>query len=106
MKKLGLVLLPLLLLSGCKKVDNSKSNIVESGKYSKIYTYTNVSYSFDSQLRCCVSYLRFNEDNTIKEQKEWCVYLDGFYVINSISFDTFYVCVSTYENDYYLIVKG
>lgn len=105
MKKLGLCLLPLLLV-GCNNKEN-QNQVVQTGKYSKVNTYNNVSYWFDEQVRCNVHFISYNEDGTINQEKEWCVYLSGYYFEDKdYNYNTFYECVGAYSTDYYLYVIG
>lgn len=104
MKKLGLCILPLLVLNGC----NKSSNNTDSPKYSHIYRYDNVIYTFDNQMRCDVIWKEFVDGQGYTGiVKQWLVYLTGFYFEDGdYQYNTFYVCVSTYETNYYLYVIG
>lgn len=46
----------LLSLCACNTKGDKNTNVVEQSKYKKVNYYYNVSYSFDSEMRCVVHY--------------------------------------------------
>ena len=108
MKKLVLCLLPLLLLTGCGS-KNKYNTATEKGKYTKVYVYDDVDYSFDDQMRCNVHWVDviYPIAHTCDDYY-WCVYLTGFYFEDKeYSKRTFYVCEKSAQTyDYYLHVIG
>ena len=112
MKKIISIILIGLCLCACNKKNDYK--VVEKSKYESVKIYNNVSYSFDREMRCCVSYTHYKEDDesvcAVDYVKEWCVYLTGFYYtqyIDSYS-NVFYECKlnNTNNYDYYLLYRG
>ena len=113
MKKLGLCLLPLLLLGGCdkKSSENRNTSVVEQNRYTQINEYYGVEYNFDNYLRCCVEYKHYkgNEETgyVLEYTKNWCVYLTGFYVVSKeYDYTIFYECLTKSNTyDYYLFIN-
>ncbi len=88
--------------------------MVEKSKYESVSIYHNVSYSFDGYMRCCVHYVKYHGNDEsgyeIAYEKDWCVYLTGYYYtqyIDSYS-NAFYECKlnNTNNYDYYLLYRG
>lgn len=113
MKKLVLLSLIGLCLCACDRYTSS-NKVVDKPKYSSVSLYHNVSYTFDGYMRCCVHYIKYKGSDEsgyeIAYEKDWCVYLSGFYINEQFDMYTnaFYECQlsrarESYE--YYLVVS-
>lgn len=95
MKKILLVLSCLTCLLGC----NAKSD----KKYSSVKMYRGVSYSFDEQLKCYITY----DDYATGKIYSWYVYLKDFYADNYDDLHKLYVCTRTSDNvKEYILIMG
>ena len=113
MKKLILLSLIGLCLCACNK-NESSNKVVDKPKYDSVSIYHNVYYSFDGYMRCCVHYIKYKGSDEsgyeITYEKDWCVYLTGYYYIQYIDSysNAFYECKlnNTNKYDYYLLYRG
>lgn len=106
MKRILLVSLIGLCLCAC---NNRNNKVVDKPKYNSVSRYSNVTYFFDGYMRCCVHYVKFDDNNNIVLEKDWKVYLTGYYYYNSIDSYTnvFYECKKATNNyDYYLLYNN
>lgn len=105
LKKVLLVGACLLALCGCEHKIKDNSN--QKGKYNKVVSYYGVSYHFDEQMRCHVTYEVYEGDDEHGyehiEDLNWVVYLKGYYYDHTCYEHTFFVCATDTTYDYYLI---
>ena len=102
MRKISLLFLTLISLCGCNRTTKTDYSNQEP-KYTTVETYTPVVYGFDEYMRCHIVWYERNEDGYTGVEKEWTVYLTGFYYEKMNYYHILKVCDNKY---FYLIVAG
>lgn len=88
----------LLSLLGCNQ---SSNKVVDNIKYESYKRYERVSYFFDNYARCHIEYVYSDEESDKVIEKNWIVYLNGYYLQDNWS--TLLVCTTERgAEDYYL----